>query len=78
MSNILEKTFVIKGYTKKQLGIFYFPELSPTAAWRKLRTILMTDDLLVNKLEMTSYKFMNRRWLDEKMVKVIVEHIGLP
>lgn len=73
------KEFVIKGYSKKELGLIYFPKCgNPFSAWRRLKRLLLSDDILVSKLDMTSYRFNSQKWLSEKMVKTIIEHIGLP
>lgn len=70
-------SFPIRAYTKKELALCYFPEVEPHAAVNRLRTWIERSQPLRAELEGLGYQ-KNAKWLDARLVEVIVRYLGDP
>ena len=73
----MKQTFIIRTYGKRQLAKLYYPELSGTAANKKLRGQIATCPKLKEKLKEIGRN--QRSWFfSPREVKCIVESMGVP
>ena len=68
----MEKDFIIRAYTKKELALCYFPNSNPRTAVNHLMSWINRCTTLWEQLQDTSKAFTPRQ------VKAIVEQLGEP
>lgn len=71
------KSFSIREYGRTELALCYSPDLSPSAAWRKLRLWIDVNPSLSDELYRLGYDG-TRRSFTPRMVSRIVYHLGYP
>ena len=69
--------FQIKEYGRTELALIYSPDITPGAAWRKLRRWIDASPGLTDRLAQSGYN-PSRRSFTPVQVQLIVEAVGLP
>lgn len=71
------KTQLIKNYGRTELAQLYCPDITPDAAWRKLRQWIRTFPGLEERMAAIGYTKKNRSFTPAQ-VRMIVEALGEP
>ena len=67
----------IKRYTKKELALLYFPNISPATARRHLIRWIMRNSKLMEELYAANYS-LSDQYLTKEQVEIIFRYIGPP
>ena len=67
----------IKRYTKKELGMLYFPDSSPITARKHLIRWIMRNPKLMEELYAANYS-LSDQYLTKEQVEIIFRYIGPP
>jgi len=73
----MDKDFIIRAYTKKELALMYFPDSAPRTAVNHLMVWIRNCKQLWNELQKTGYQT-NSKAFTPRQVKAIVEQLGEP
>jgi len=73
----MDKEFVIRAYTKKELALMYFPESSPRTAVNHLMAWIRRCTQLWGQLQSIGYET-NSKTFTPRQVRAIVEQLGEP
>lgn len=73
----MEKDFIIRAYTKKELALYYFPNSNPRTAVNHLMSWINRCTTLWEQLQDTGYSTTSKAFTP-KQVKAIVEQLGEP
>ena len=73
----MDKEFVIRPYTKKELALCYFPYSKPHTAVNHLMAWIRRCTQLWTQLQATGYETKNKSFTP-RQVKAIVEELGEP
>ena len=72
------KAFIIKQYGRTELAQLYSPDITPEAAWRKLRSWIDYHPQLPETLRQLGYSPGRQRIFTPAQVGAIVEALGEP
>ncbi len=72
-----DKSFTIRTYGRLELASYYYPNVSPTSAWRHLRKDIRLYKGLLERLHQIGYDIHCRSFTPAQ-VKAIVDCIGEP
>ena len=73
-----DRTFIVRGMTKKELAYLYFPDASsPHAATNRLMSWIARCRPLAEALLRTGY-VKSAKWLTPLQVQLIVDYLGEP
>lgn len=73
-----DRTFTVRGMTKKELACLYFPDTaSPHTATKRLKNWITRCQPLCEALHATGYTKL-ARWLTPQQVQLIVDYLGEP
>jgi hypothetical protein len=73
----MDKEFIIRAYTKKELSLMYFPNSNPRTAVNHLMAWIRRCTPLWAQLQATGYEA-NSKSFTPRQVKAIVEELGEP
>ena len=73
----MDKEFVIRAYSKKELALMYFPDSSPRTAVSHLMNWIRRCTQLWELLQTTGYVATNKEFTP-RQVRAIVEMLGEP
>ena len=73
----MDKEFIIRAYTKKELALMYFPDSSPRTAVSHLMNWIRRCTQLWELLQATGYIATNKDFTP-RQVRAIVEMLGEP
>ena len=73
----MDKDFIIRAYTKKELALLYFPDSNPRTAVNHLMSWIRNCKQLWQQLEATGYCTTSKAFTP-RQVKAIVEQLGEP
>ena len=70
--------FEIKQYGRTELAVAYSPDITPEAAWKKLRGWIEYNLVLTERLHRLGYDAHRQRIFTPAQVRAISEEIGEP
>ena len=73
----MDKDFIIRSYTKKELALQYFPDSMPRTAVNHLMSWIRRCRPLWTELQATGYTTTSKSFTP-RQVRAIVEHLGEP
>lgn len=73
----MDRDFVIRAYTKKELALMYFPYSSPRTAVNHLMSWIRRCTCLWEQLQSMGYNI-NSKAFTPRQVRTIVEQLGEP
>lgn len=77
MNTVVETDFKIRAYTKKELGLLYFPDSNPRTAVKHMMAWIMRCTPLWEALTTMGYRSTSKAF-SPRQVKAIVEYLGEP